>query len=261
MDYQTTSEQEAVLFDIPIAKIEARVASKKFYVLIDTCSSVNLISQAVLEQLPRAWKSRYEARSELSQSVLLTAFDGDTRVAPDGHVMLPVVIGNLPSTDILFLVTRTTSHPILLGTNAINLLRLVVDRANGKLLSLSTGESIPLLSETGQYSLPTNQCLDIPLFVIESSIIEPWTEMVVPAAAPIDSMLAHLPSVAVEIAAHPEAISAAGIFAARGFANLQKRAVNVVVSNMSGRAVTLNMEDPLSVWPRYCHPMLPSRSL
>ena len=88
-------------------------------VVIDTGSTVNLLSYDALEASTLSSQFKYSPESEMSKNVMLTSFDGVTTVVQAGHVTLPVRIGNSSSVNILYLVARTTSHAELIGTSAI----------------------------------------------------------------------------------------------------------------------------------------------
>ena len=71
--------------------------------------------------------------------------------------------------------------------------------------------------------------------------------MLLPVSAFSNSILGRLPSVPIEIVAHPEAVLNSGLLAARGIADSGQRYVNVLVCNMSDRTVTLKPGDSVCV--------------
>ena len=156
----------------PIAQIRAKVADKEITALVDTGSSVNLLSYQFLMKLSTDYRTHYVPGSPLSHAIKLLAFDGRTRVVPEGHIVLPVTIGKSRSMDILFYVTETASHPILLGTPSIKDSMLVVDLAQAWVLVKATNEIVHLLQETSQSS----SCNLIPLLATEGFTIPAWSE-------------------------------------------------------------------------------------
>ena len=103
----------SLLVEFSIISINLIVADISCNALLDSCSAVNLVSHDFLSSLPAHYRNRFNPDSSISRRTTLVAFDGTTTVRPDGHVQLPVRLGDSDQRELVFLVSKLAAHSVL----------------------------------------------------------------------------------------------------------------------------------------------------